>query len=265
MYYLINIQYLIFHIFSCESEANAVVEASGDFQTTGPTQVSISSSELSVDVTIPGGTDDFPENSQIFVDIVQINGYESVGLISTEAVDINVFTPGGDPITRFAQPVEICLSVPENVDRNDACLSFLNENNEWECQDECLDSKTNERGEKALCGETDHFTTFALLFSIDGEDCNNDNQDLNATLGWLTLALVILAICIVMIAVGGIEIVYRKQRWQLNKQLKAAGISKLMQQKAGTSLWSNKPPKKIIVQSFVWLAGCNLFILHVIH
>jgi len=149
-------------------------------------------------------------------------------------VDITAFTPGGEPITRFTEKVEICLSVPGNVDIKDTCLSFLNENDEWECEDECLNSKTNNKGEETLCGETDHFTTFALLFAIDLEDCDNDNQGINATLGWLTLALVILAICLVFFAVGVIELSYRKQRMEMNRKLKAAGISKFMQEKIGT-------------------------------
>ena len=122
------------------------------------------------------------------------------------------------------------MSVPENVDRNDACLSFLNENNEWECEDKCLDSKTNERGETTLCGNTNHFTTFAILFAVNLGDCGDNNPELNAALGWIALGLVILAIGFVFISVGLIEIAFRKQRWEMEKKLKDARISKLMQE-----------------------------------
>ena len=58
--------------------------------------------------------------------------------------------------------VEICLKA--DSDEDDSCLAFLNENQsppKWECEDKCLERNDND----LLCGETDHFTNFAVLFT----------------------------------------------------------------------------------------------------
>jgi hypothetical protein len=61
----------------------------------------------------------------------------------------------------FSEPVQLCFSTLQEATPG-SCLSYLNERQQppqWECEDECLQS--NPSG--MYCGETDHFTNFAIL------------------------------------------------------------------------------------------------------
>ncbi|MEM6293302.1 MAG: hypothetical protein AAGA54_18665 [Myxococcota bacterium] len=64
------------------------------------------------------------------------------------------------PSGTFKKAVEVCLRVDEGIeDLTGACLGFFDEKHgEWRCEDESLEEKKG-----LLCGETDHFTTFAIL------------------------------------------------------------------------------------------------------
>lgn len=61
--------------------------------------------------------------------------------------------------------IELCLkaSIPE-ASKGDACLAYFDEERaEWECVDECL-----QQNDGLICGNTDHFTSFAILLSGNG-------------------------------------------------------------------------------------------------
>ena len=77
-------------------------------------------------------------------------------------------------------PVEICLEV---TSREEACLSFFNENTqEWECEDPCLQYEGN-----LACGTTTHFTNFAILLSGgsgSGAQCGDSENDWILNSGW---------------------------------------------------------------------------------
>ena len=54
-------------------------------------------------------------------------------------LDIDLFDEFGVPITTFDEPVEICFSLLETFNLENACLSFFNDQTgEFECQDDCL-------------------------------------------------------------------------------------------------------------------------------
>ena len=64
--------------------------------------------------------------------------------------------------------VEICMK--SNVDEDKSCLGFINDDSsppKWECEDNCLNKKQD-----LLCGKTDHFTNFAVLFTGSNNNCN---------------------------------------------------------------------------------------------
>ncbi|MCB9727208.1 MAG: hypothetical protein H6744_21665 [Deltaproteobacteria bacterium] len=69
------------------------------------------------------------------------------------------FGPHG---STFPKGVELCLTdVSGKVNGDNACLGFLDESTNppsWKCEDPCLKKKGG-----TLCGQTDHFTNFALL------------------------------------------------------------------------------------------------------
>ena len=59
----------------------------------------------------------------------------------------------------------LCFVVDESRSdlRTKGCLGFYNDENEWECEDACLDVEDDE-----VCGKTSHFSTFAILLGGAG-------------------------------------------------------------------------------------------------
>ena len=68
---------------------------------------------------------------------------------------------------------EICLYVRETVDKDHACLGFVDRYGQWRCQDSCL-KDGSEKG--FVCGVSDHFTHFGVLLGagIEGACGGND-------------------------------------------------------------------------------------------
>jgi hypothetical protein len=86
----------------------------------------------------------------------------------------DVYDFGPDGLT-FGKPATICLA--SDTSRLDAsCLGYLDETRsppEWKCEDSCLDETDN----NTLCGETDHFTNFAILLTGTGSGKGCDRDD----------------------------------------------------------------------------------------
>lgn len=98
--------------------------------------------------------------------------------------------------------VEICLknTKPGKSKKDDSCLGYIDESsNKWKCEDRCLKSEKNDY----LCGNTDHFTSFALLFNGIAKKnggCGSGNGDyiLNSTNEDVILSFSVLAfVCLV--------------------------------------------------------------------
>lgn len=89
-------------------------------------------------------------------------------------------------------------------------MGYLDENNEWVCEDECISSDNTGK----YCGTTDHFTSFAIL--LDGgngtDDACGDGDGLDKTITYLSIAFIIAAIVIVIIAAIGYDIFFRNTR-----------------------------------------------------
>ena len=55
---------------------------------------------------------------------------------------------------------------------SDSCLAYYDTKKEmWICQDKCLRKNSNNQ----ICGETDHFTSFAILLGGGIGDCTDDS------------------------------------------------------------------------------------------
>ena len=95
--------------------------------------------------------------------------------------------------------VELCFLKSKDInDVDDACLGFLNEDltvPRWEC----VDRSIREKGD-FLCGTTDHFTNFAILFTGGGNDDDesififNESWKDGVLIGSLSLAIIIFLI-----------------------------------------------------------------------
>ena len=216
------------YFFSCIS---AIVEYFvGD--TEEPTQLISTTNNIFAEVSLVLGNTDFPENSIIIVESLSIEDLYLESniqeIISFGAVNITAFSENGSPITKFDEPVEVCLNVPSNTDSKDACLSFLNDNNEWECEDKCLSTdKSSTNNESIFCGETNHFTTFSILLTGTNTNCDNSNDNINSTITILSIAFICCAIVVVIVGIIFIEIHYRRTAHEVENILKRTTESKL--------------------------------------
>ena len=81
-----------------------------------------------------------------------------------------------DGSTDLGGDVEVCFESNHNSNDN-LCLGYLDESlnpPEWICQDHCLQKNSD----GLICGNTDHFTNFALLLSGSGNNGNcGDDED----------------------------------------------------------------------------------------
>jgi hypothetical protein len=53
-------------------------------------------------------------------------------------VNIDLYTKDGEPIEALSANIDICIQV-EDKSTNNKCLGFLTQNDEWICQDKCLE------------------------------------------------------------------------------------------------------------------------------
>jgi hypothetical protein len=90
--------------------------------------------------------------------------------------------------------VKLCFA---SNSTQDACLGYLDENTtppEWKCEDYCLSS--NQDGQ--LCGDTSHFTNFAILLrGSNSADCESGKTYVTGSFnGDLALCLSVVGGCI---------------------------------------------------------------------
>merc|ERR1712110_613766 len=95
-----------------------------------------------------------------------------------------------------------------------ACLGYLSEEcGDWICEDTSLEDK--EGGKK--CGSTGHFSSFAILIGANlSSGCGSNRVDDVVT--WLSVALGILAIIIVLVSAMIKEITIRVRRARIEGQ-----------------------------------------------
>lgn len=127
----------------------------------------------------------------IFVDSIAPSGSPIVvssadqNLIGTsdtrDVVSVVIQVVLGDGSSNLGGNVEICIEAvgtPEEL-----CLGFLDESlspPEWKCEDPCLE----ENSEGLFCGQTNHFTNFALLLS--GGSGGNAGCNSSGSFDWIT-------------------------------------------------------------------------------
>lgn len=71
------------------------------------------------------------------------------------------------PSTTFKKPVTLCITPNVGASTKEGCLGYLDEKTtKWVCEDKCLKSAGGQ-----LCGNTTHFTPFAILLSGGGMGC----------------------------------------------------------------------------------------------
>ncbi len=74
---------------------------------------------------------------------------------------IQLFDENGEPLTTFADPIDICFDIPDLTDAmvSKGALGYFNETTtKWEVEDEALRKFDG----KYLCGSTTHLTLFSI-------------------------------------------------------------------------------------------------------
>ena len=157
--------------------------------TSGGATISLGGSDSDTDIVILDPSEDAVNELQ------SLNGISGI---------INIELIRGGVVVQPTDPVKICFDVDSN---DDACLSFFNEEKqEWECEDECLEYKNGQ-----ACGETSHFTNFAVILtggSGGGDPCNT-SEDWIFDEGWQDSILIgsvvglscFCVICIILVGV----------------------------------------------------------------
>lgn len=94
-------------------------------------------------------------------------------------------------------------------------MGFYNSKGNWECVDECVYSKNGQ-----ICGDTDHFTSFAILLGA-----NTDTCDSNLVISYLSLAVICTCGIIVLISFAIIEIRMRIITFKRNSEFRVLADS----------------------------------------
>lgn len=108
-------------------------------------------------------------------------------------LDVTVVGENGELITSFDEPIELCFETDQS--EGDVCLGFYNDNEEWECEDYCLESTS-----EGVCGETRHLTSFALLLDSSAgsaDKCGSGSTDYLYV--YLSVSFVVAALIVVVI------------------------------------------------------------------
>ena len=144
----------------------------------------------------------FSDDIEGFLDISFITNIES-DTIGNTIVDITISDFNGNSVSELPSSIKICLA-QEKTNEN-ICLSFFNtKTEEWECQDKCLSREDNQ-----YCGTTDHLTSFALLLQGGNNKGGNCDSSEDYILAWLSMALFIFAILVIVICVLFNEVRFR--------------------------------------------------------
>lgn len=163
--------------------------------------------DISIQVTIPdenGLLEAFPIN------LDELPDRELIFSISGTEVNLR------DPLGYLIQPskAQLCFATSSDYDKDEGCLAFLNDQRQWECQDKCLSENDG-----LVCGETDHFTTFALLLTgSDKQDCGSTLQ-LDEALYILSAVAIILMILFTLVGCIVVEIYVRIHRYHIKQDL----------------------------------------------
>jgi hypothetical protein len=113
--------------------------------------------------------------------IQQVTGYRDPALRSLTYE----FGPAGQ---RFAEPVEVCLTVERTHRKENLCLGYFDPSaGKWTCEDTCPTRyRTDDPRKLLLCGKTDHFTAFSALFvpGTTKASCQAAEEDLPVPIQW---------------------------------------------------------------------------------
>jgi len=141
--------------------------------------------------------------------------------IGSSAVDLTLMDGLNRPL-QFKGEIELCFTVVGNNAEEESCLGYLDEEcGQWVCEDKSLESK-----EGKVCGTTGHFSSFAILIGANlRAQCGSQNQAVDDVLSWLSLALGMTAIIIVLVCMAIKEFKIRRRRARIESQFGRSDVA----------------------------------------
>ena len=131
----------------------------------------------------------------IVVEIIDsYNEPKRTEIVSTYVIDVTAIDKTTGKEIEFTDNAEICMKVDDTDKKKDSCLGYYAEDDvEWKCEDECLKKESS-----FLCGDTNHFTNFAVLLGGipgTGNHCSSQNYFIFDKM-WKDLVLISGIICL---------------------------------------------------------------------
>jgi hypothetical protein len=138
-----------------------------------------------------------------------------LSLVLSPIVELTLFDENGNEISLLDNSIQVCLEV-ESTDEN-LCLSYLDTSvspPEWKCQDACLSRQNS----TYVCGQTGHFTSFAVLLSGNSDNgCGGGSSGVDVIIQWLSFAALIAAGGVICFTVMIMELWRRRQLAQKHR------------------------------------------------
>jgi len=143
----------------------------------------------------------------------------SSGNLVSDVITVTLIDQENNSITDLTKgDVTICLTATKDVQKEEVCLSFFNvQTLSWECEDKCLERDEN----NMLCGDTSHFTSFALLLTgqTGNEECDKLSRE-DVAISFTSLAVLIIAGVVIVVSVVGWEIRVRHKAKAVDRSLR---------------------------------------------
>lgn len=148
-----------------------------------------------------------------------INQAGNVNDIVSAVVDISLVGRDGKQM-KLEGSATICLKLNSTESNRKQCLSYIDTSVDppvWKCQDECLEQVSP----SFWCGQTDHFTNFAVLLrgskSKDRLDvCGDNSEEYFAGSAWIDglISILVAIMVLVMISIIGLilHVIYRRKK-----------------------------------------------------
>jgi hypothetical protein len=150
-------------------------------------------------ISLGNSTITLVEGGFLIISAAKVSTDTDVSQVVSSIIDVTLLDANGNEISLLDNSVRICLEV-NSTDTQDLCLSYLDESvtpPKWRCQDPCL-TRSNS---SFICGETGHFTSFAVLLGGGGGDSCGGSSAQETLIQWLSLAAIIIAlVCVVFLA-----------------------------------------------------------------
>jgi len=115
-------------------------------------------------------------------------------LLVSNVFDVNLYSDSNE-LVEFQGVAQLCFTTNYTIEHGKSCMGYLDETvypPKWKCEDYCLEESSSSNSTQQVCGETSHFTNFAILLGGDGESGGGCDDSSNFILGSGTNDLILI-------------------------------------------------------------------------